>query len=203
MTTKIFAALFTVTYLGATVYLCRGLRLNTKSLCLGAIAVAMTCLLSCILIPLPTGASISCGSWLPLMVLALVYDYRLAIVSGMVCGCLAPLILPGWSLVHWAQLFLEYLVIFSSMGYAGILGYKRRSSIILATSLSIGVRILAQVLSGVIFFGQYAWEGWGAWGYSLVFHLTAKIPEGIFTILVLISLPLSRLSKLATGGQEK
>ncbi len=203
MITKVFAAIFTVLYLGFTVYQCRGLRLNTKSLCLGAIAIAMTCLLSCILIPLPTGASISCGSWLPLMVLALVYDHRLAMVSGIACGCLAPLILPGWSLVHWAQFFLEYLVIFSSMGYAGILGYKSRSSIVLAACLSVCIRVIAQILSGVIFFGQYAWEGWGAWGYCLVFHLTAKIPEAIFTILILISLPLSRLSKLVKGGHDQ
>ncbi len=203
MMTKIAAAVFTVGYLGTSLWLCRKFRFTTKTLCLGAIAVAMTLILGSLYIPLPTGASITCGSWLPLMILALVCDYRLAILSGTICGILAPFVLPGWSLVHWAQFFLEYLVIFSSMGYAGILGYRKKSRMLLAVALAVGLRLIAQILSGVIFFGQYAWEGWGAWGYSLVFHLTAKIPEGILSALVLLALPLERLSKFAKGEIRK
>lgn len=202
MMTNIFAAIFTVCYLGTTLWLCRGLRLTLRAMCMGALSVAMTWLLGTIQITLPTGSGITCGSWVPLMVLALVCDYRLAMVSGMVCGILTPFIIPNWSLVHWAQFFLEYLVIFSSMGYAGVFGFKRRSNIVLAMLLAISLRLVAQVLSGVIFFGQYAWEGWGAWGYSLIFHLSAKIPETILTIVILMALPMEQLSKFAKKGKQ-
>ncbi len=202
MMTATFAVVYTLGYLGTTIWLCRGLRITPKALCLGAMAIAMTLLLGSITIPLPTGCGISCGSWLPLMVLALVYDYRLAMVSGVACGILAPFLLPGWSLVHWAQFFMEYLVVFSSMGYAGVFGFKKRYYVILGMLLAVCLRLVAQVLSGVIFFSQNAWDGWGAWGYSLGFHLSAKIPESIFTGLILMILPLKQLSKFAKGGNN-
>lgn len=201
MITNFLAITFTVGYLGVTAWLCRGFRFTTKSLCYGAIVIAMTLVLSCVYIPLPTGASITMGSWLPLMILALIYDYRLSMLSGLICGMLAPFLLPGWSIVHWAQYFLEYMTIFSCMGYAGVFGHEKKSRIVLGGTLAVVLRIVAQVLSGVIFFGQYAWEGWGAWAYSLTFHLTAKVPEGILSILILLALPIGYLSKIVKKGK--
>ncbi len=198
--TNFLAAAFTVCYLGFVLWHCRAFRFNTRSICYGAIAAAMTMVLACIYLPLPTGASISLCSWLPLMVLALCYDDRLAMIAGLICGMAAPFVLPGWSLVHWAQYFLEYMAIFSCMGFAGIFGHDRKSKIMLGAVLAIVLRFSAQVLSGVIFFGQYAWEGYGAWGYSLLFHLSGKVPEGILTVLVLMALPLDRFRKMLKRG---
>ncbi len=200
MITNIFAAAFTVIYLGISIWLCRKFRFNAKSLALGAIAIAMTCILTCISIPLPTGANMSMGSWVPLMLLAIVYDYRLAIISGFVCGAVSNFLVPGWAVVHWAEFFLEHMVIFSCFGYAGIFGYEKKGKLILAISLAVLLRFTAQVLSGVIFFGQYAWEGWSAWGYSLAIHLSGRIPEGILTGLIIMALPLKRLAEIAKGG---
>ena len=59
---------------------------------------------------------------------------------------------------------------------------------------------IAQVLSGVIFFSQNAWDGWSAWGYSLTYHLSCKIPEGILTLVILMILPLNTLKKAAKGA---
>lgn len=197
---RMIAACFTVFYLGFVLWHCRGYRFHTRDLCYGAIAVSMTMVLSCIYLPLPTGASITFGSWLPLMILALCYDERLAMLSGLICGMAAPFVLPGWSLVHWAQYFLEYMTIFSCMGCAGLFGYQTKGRIVLGAVVAILLRFSAQVLSGVVFFGQYAWEGFGAWAYSLLFHLSGKVPEGILTVLALLSLPLDRLSKTAKRG---
>lgn len=82
----------------------------------------------------------------------------------------------------------------------GILDYKNRVHVVLAVLLSVPLRLIGQILSGVMIFGDYAWEGWGDWGYSIVFHLTAKIPEMILTILILTALPLERLSQFALRG---
>lgn len=155
MITSTVAILFAVGYLLATVWLCRGIRLTARDLCLGGIVCAMTLVLATIRIPLPTGSNITCGSWIPLMLLALLYDYRLSMLSGWVCGILA-----------------------------------------------IFIKFWAHVFSGVIFFSQNAWDGWGAWGYSLTYHISSKIPEGIFSLVILMILPLGALRKAAKGGSR-
>ena len=81
MTSPILVAVFTIVYLAVTVWLCRGLKLNARNLAMGGLACALTLILGSIMIPLPTGASITCGSWIPLMLLAVVCDKRLAFVN--------------------------------------------------------------------------------------------------------------------------
>ena len=88
MISSVITAVFAVAYLLATVILCRGVKLNARALCLGGVICALTLVLATIRIPLPTGSNITCGSWIPLMLLALVYDYRLAMLTGWVCGIL-------------------------------------------------------------------------------------------------------------------
>ena len=73
-----------------------------------------------------TGSAISPGSWIPLMLLALTCDWRLACVTGWVTGILAIFLIPAWAPVHWAQIFVEHLVAFSALGYAGIFGNGKK-----------------------------------------------------------------------------
>ena len=199
MITSAVAILFAVGYLLATVWLCRGIRLTARDLCLGGIVCAMTLVLATIRIPLPTGSNITCGSWIPLMLLAVVCDRRLAFVSGWVCGILAMVLIPAWQPVHWAQIFVEHLVCFSCLGYTGIFGTDKRWKILCGGILAIFIKFWAHVFSGVIFFSQNAWDGWGAWGYSLTYHISSKIPEGIFSLVILMILPLGALRKAAKG----
>ncbi len=49
--------------------------------------------------------------------------------------------------------------------------------------------------SGVIFYSQNAWDGWGAWGYSLAFNLSSRLPEGILSILIVSVLPLTLMRR--------
>lgn len=201
MISPVVVTVFTVCYLAVTLWLCRGLKLNAKSLAMGGLACALTLILSAIKIPLPTGAAITCGSWIPLMLLALVYDSRLAFVSGWVCGILAMVLLPAWQPVHWAQIFVEHLVAFSCLGYAGVFGSDKKWKVLAGGLLAILLRFVGQVLSGVIFFSQNAWDGWGAWGYSLTYHLSSKVPEGIVSLAILMLLPLGALKKAAKGDR--
>ena len=66
--------------------------------------------------------------------------------------------------------------------------------------LAILLRFLGQMLSGVIFFSQNAWDGWGAWAYSLTYHLTSKVPEGIATGAILLALPVTLFKKMGKAG---
>lgn len=202
MISLLIVTAFTVCYLAATIYLCRGLTLDAKKLALGGLTCALTLLLASIMIPLPTGAAITCGSWIPLMLLALVYDYRLSFAAGWLCGVLSMMLIPAWQPVHWAQIFVEHLVCFSCLGYTGIFGSDKRWKVLCGGVLAIFLRFWAHVFSGVIFFSQNAWDGWGAWGYSLAYHLSSKLPEGILSLVILMLLPLGTLRRAAKGGSS-
>ena len=193
-------AVFAVVYLLATVGLCRGVKLDARALCLGGVVCALTLVLASIRVPLPTGSNITCGSWIPLMLLALVYDYRLSILTGWVCGLLAMILIPGWQAVHWAQIFVQQLVCFSCLGYAGIFGSEKRQKALCGMVLAVFLRCCGHVLSGVIFYSQNAWDGWGAWGYSLAYNLSSRLPEGILSIVIVSLLPLKLLRRSALKG---
>ena len=201
MTALVITAVFAVVYLAVTVWLCRGLRLNARALCLGGVLCALTLVLATIRIPLPTGSNITCGSWIPLMLAALVYDYRLSMVTGWVCGILAMILIPGWEAVHWAQIFVQQLVCFSCLGYAGVFGGDKRWKAVCGMALAVAIRCAGHVLSGVIFYSQNAWDGWGAWGYSLAYN-SSRLVEGILSILIVSLLPLKlmRRSMRKEGG---
>ena len=193
-------AVFAVVYLLATLGLCRGVKLDARALCLGGVVCALTLVLASIRVPLPTGSNITCGSWIPLMLLALAYDYRLSILAGWVCGLLAMILIPGWQAVHWAQIFVQQLVCFSCLGYAGIFGSEKRQKALCGMVLAVFLRCCGHVLSGVIFYSQNAWDGWGAWGYSLAYNLSSRLPEGILSIVIVSLLPLKLLRRSALKG---
>ena len=203
MISPIITAVFAIGYLLITVWLCRGIKLNARALCLGGVICALTLVLASIRIPLPTGSNITCGSWIPLMLLALVYDCRLAMVTGWVCGILAMILIPGWQAVHWAQIFVQQLVCFSCLGYAGVFGTDKRWKMLCGMVVAVFIRCCGHVLSGVIFYSQNAWDGWGAWGYSLAYNLSSRLPEGVLSILIISLLPvgLMRRTLLSKGGK--
>ena len=195
MTAPVITAVFTIGYLGVTAWLCRGLKLDAKALSLGGLTCALTLVLAAVMIPLPTGAMITCGSWIPLILLAVIYDYRLAFLSGWITGVLVMILIPAWQPVHWTQIFVEHLVCFSCLGYAGIFGSHKRGHVLAGMMLATFLKFWGHVLSGVIFFSQNAWDGWGAWGYSLTYHLSSKIPEGVLTMVIVSLLPLTMMKK--------
>ena len=193
MTSSVITAVFVCLYFGVTIWLVRGVRLDVRAVCSAAVICALTIVLAAIRIPLPTGSNITCGSWVPLMILALVVDARLAIVAGWVCGILVMFLLPGWEAIHWAQIFVQQLVCFSCLGWAGLFGSDRKWKVLCGASAAVLIRITAHVLSGVVFYSQNAWDGWGAWGYSLAYNLSSRLPEGILTVLIVTLLPLHHL----------
>ena len=202
MISPVIVTIFTLGYLAVTIRLCKGLKLGARELALSGVVCALTLVLESIYIPQPTGSVITCGSWIPLMLLALVYDHRLSFLCGWVCGILSILLLPAWQPVHWAQIFVEHMVCFSCLGYAGIFGSGKRWQVLLGSLLAIFLKFWGHVFSGVIFFSENAWDGWGAWGYSLTYHLSSKVPEGIITIAILLILPLTALKKAAGGARK-
>ena len=134
--TELIAGIFTVAVLGTTIWLCRGLRLTSRDICLAGLMSAATLVLRCFLITLPNGSHISLGAMLPILLLSLIHRPQVAFCAGWVTGVLAMLLLPEWQPVHWAQPFVEQLICFSALGYAGIFGTDRRWKIVAGTPLA-------------------------------------------------------------------
>ena len=97
---------------------------------------------------------------------------------------------------------LEARYLVSCLGYAGVFGSDKRWKAICGMALAVAIRCFGHVISGVIFYSQNAWDGWGAWGYSLAYNLSSRLPEGILSILIVSLLPLAfmRRSMMKEGG---
>lgn len=191
----IIAGIFTVSYMGFSIYKCRGLKLNIKNMVLCGLVCALTVLLSCIYITLPTGGSFTLGSCVPIIIMALIIDYRLAIVSGWVSGILCLILVPVWQPVHWAQIFVEHLVCFSCLGYAGVFGIKSRWRVLAGTVVALLIKLAGHIMSGVVFFATNAWDGWGSWAYSVAYNGSLWAPELIITLVIVAVLPLKVLKR--------
>lgn len=195
MNTTILTIVFSLIYYTISILFLRGIRFTTKDLCVCGIIIALTVILDSIYIPLPTGATVSLCASLPLMLMALLWDKRLALISGWVCGVLVMFLVPGWQLVHWGQFFVEHMVCFSCLGYAGIFGNQSRWRITCGLLVAILIKLTGHVLSGALFFSQNAWDGWGAWGYSLAYNISGTVPISLICVAIILVLPLKTIQR--------
>lgn len=195
MITALLTGVFVILYYGYSIYLLRGTRFETRDLAVCGLIAALTVILEVFRLPLPTGATVPLLSPVPILLMSLLYDRRKAIMTGFVVGILVILFVPGWAPVHWAQLFVEHLVCFSCYGYASSFGTENRLQVTCGLILTYILSIYGHTMSGVIFFSQNAWSGWGAWGYSIVYNFTEYIPLFIICTVVVLLMPLKQLRK--------
>ncbi|HOO28096.1 MAG TPA: energy-coupled thiamine transporter ThiT, partial [Lachnospiraceae bacterium] len=47
-------------------------------------------------------------------------------------------------------------------------------------------RFIFATISGVVFFGEYAWEGWNPLAYSAVYNAIYIFTEGAITVIILM-----------------
>lgn len=160
-----------------------------KILSEGALCVALSLALSFIkLFALPQGGSVSLGM-LPIFIFAIRRGGAAGISAGLATGILK-LFLGGY-VVHPLQALLDYPVANALLGTAGFLKTNRYFGVAVATLLNLS----ASVLSGVIFFSQYAPEGMNVWLYSILYNASVVIPESIICIAMLYFI-MPRLDKI-------
>ena len=153
---------------------------KTRKLTETALLIALGTILSLIQFPGPwvNGGSITLCAMLPICLYAAVFGLRQGLLAGLALGILQ--LFQDLYVVHWAQLVLDYFIAFACYGLAGLFPKKLPLGLAVA-ALS---RMLCSVLSGVIFFAEYA-EGWSSvWAYSIVYNGSYMIPELILCILV-------------------
>jgi thiamine transporter len=104
---------------------------------------------------------------------------------------------------HPVQFLLDYPIAFGFLGLAGIaksdnngVSAKSYLLVVIGVLISISGRFVAHLLSGVIFFAEYAGD-LNPWVYSAAYQASYLVPEFIISsiILVLLYKPLSKIKK--------
>ena len=164
---------------------------DTKALAASAVLVALAIALNQIVIfRMPQGGSVTAFSMLPIVICAYIFGVRRGLMAGMCVGLIDLIFNPY--VIHPIQMLLDYPLAYGALAFAGLMRTKKFG---LMSGYVVGLlgRYLCAVLSGVIFFGEYAQEGFNALTWSIYYNITYLGVEGVFTLIVL-SIPSVRKS---------
>lgn len=159
------------------------------------IAIGLAFVLSMIKVyHLPAGGSITAGSMIPILLLALRRGYKLGLIAAVLYGIIQ--VIEGAYIVHPAQALLDYPLAFGALGLAGFFASRAKENYgsvyaLLGATVGIAGRFLCHFLSGVIFFSTYAPEGMNPYVYSAVYNGSYILGELVIS-LVLIYLLINR-----------
>lgn len=162
----------------------KGSKLTVKQLAFCAMAIALGTVLSNLkLFHFPTGGSITLLSMLIICLPGYFFGLGAGLLSGVAYGILQLLIDPY--VLFPMQLVVDYFLAFGALGLSGLF-CNAKYGLLKGYIAAILGRYVFAVLSGWIFFGSYAWEGWGALPYSLVYNAIYIFAEAILTVIILL-----------------
>lgn len=142
----------------------------------------------------PQGGGITLFSMLPTMLLTILYDRCAGVTGGMIFGLLK--LLNGIYIVHPAQFILDYLLSTMALGLAGEFGRERKKDIVKGCLFATSLSVLVNIISGVVFFGQYAPEGMNVVVYSSIYNISSAGVEGVLATIIIALLPINRFKKV-------
>lgn len=186
----------------------KGKKADVRGLVLSAIFVALYMVLDTLsLYRMPSGGSVTPFSMLVIIVATYVMGTRRGLMTGMVAGLLDLLINPY--VIHPVQLLLDYPLAVGSLAFCGLVFWDKLAGtpaaedaktqkpslrekvfgtplvLIPGTILGCLGRYLCTFLSGAIFFGEYAAEGFSAVTWSLYYNGLYIGIELVLTIALL------------------
>ena len=98
------------------------------------------------------------------------------------------------------QLVVDYILAFGALGLSGLF-VNAKNGLIKGYLAGVVGRYVFAVISGWIFFGAYAWEGWDPLPYSLAYNAIYIFAEAAITVAILCIPPvkdaLARVKKMA------
>jgi thiamine transporter len=150
--------------------------INTQVLAEVAISVALAYVLNLVIIyHLPQGGSVTLGSMVPILLLALRRGPTVGIFSGVVFGFLQMLFGGYWFTL--IQVLLDYPIAFACLGIAGFF----RKQPLIGVTISLLGRLFMHVISGVVFFAEFAPPNQSPVIYSLIYNASYMVPELIIS----------------------
>ncbi|WP_270658032.1 energy-coupled thiamine transporter ThiT [Eubacterium callanderi] len=174
-------------------------QISTRHLTFCAAAIALAVVTSNIKIfHLPTGGSVTLFSMLFITLTGYWYGPKTGVLAAIAYGILQMVIDPY--ILYPLQVLVDYVLAFGALGLSGFFS-QSKNGLIKGYLAGICGRYVFAVLSGWLFFGSMAWEGWGALPYSMVYNAVYIFSEGALTMILLavpsVSKGLARVRRIA------
>jgi len=164
-----------------------------------ALAIALAAVLNTLKIwRMPQGGTVS-FVMLPIIILALRRGLWVGLATGALYGVLDFFVDP-FPPVHWIQPLLDYPVAYACVGLAGIVAWMWRSQqgngpvaqlpwLVVAVVIGSVARYAVHVVSGVVFFAEYAPPGQPVLVYSAVYNTYVLLSGGLALAAATVVLP--------------
>lgn len=167
------------------------IKLDSKTMARIGLALALATILDFIkVIDLPNGiGSINLGSVVPIIVIALFYGAEIGMLTGLLFGLINLIISPY--IVHPLQVLFDYPLPYMAVGLAGY--FKNRK--LIGASVGMFFKFIFHFISGFLFFGQFAPDGWSPALYSFVANASYVGSNLIIVIVLLLILPIDTVFK--------
>jgi thiamine transporter len=186
----IWTAIIILLMLGAFVVSRRNsVRLQTTQLVFCAMAIALAAVTSMLKIyHFPFGGSITLFSMLFITAVGYWYGTGIGVMTGVAYGFIQLMIDP--QIYFPLQVIVDYVLAFGALGLSGIFA-KSKNGLVKGYLVGVLGRYFFAVISGALFFGEYAWDGWAPIPYSLAYN-GAYIGAEMALTLVVLAIPAVR-----------
>jgi thiamine transporter len=142
-----------------------------------SIFIALSTALSFItFVVFPQGGSVTAGSMVPMLWLALRRGPKIGIFAGVVYGLVQLAVMP--QIYYPVQILLDYPLAFGCLGLAGFFKKYTLAGVIVAVT----GRFVMHLISGAVFFAEFAPAGMNPWIYSVIYNGSYMLPELVISV---------------------
>ncbi len=212
--TSLFALLGLALLLGAFMVINK-VNFSTKLITKISIMLALATVLKMFkLYSLPSGGSVTMGSMVPILLMAILYGPEVGFVTGFIFGIITLILEPY--ILNPVQVLFDYPLAFMALGLAG---YVKRSNLInsalikltnsnvsdnkidtleniIAAIVGIFGRFICAFISGIVFFASDAPNGTSPVLYSIIYNGSYLGLDAIICVAILIMLPLKQIKRV-------
>jgi thiamine transporter len=158
------------------------------------VAVAVVLSLFALLPHLPWGGSVTPAATLPIIVVSLRHGVKWGVAAALAFSLTQLLLgfsnvvaVPAQTLGSMVLCaLLDYVLAYTVLGLAGSIArrFARRAAGLAVAILATGLgRYLCSVVSGIVLWGAYAWEGWSVAPYSLAYNAIWCWPDVVIALI--------------------
>lgn len=164
---------------------------KTQRLVTTAIMLALASVLSMVkVLQMPLGGSITLLSMLPIVLLSIKYGVRWGLFSAFAYA-LVQFAMDVSKISSWGyttqmligSIIFDYLLAFTILGVAGIFRNKGLVGFEIGIGLALFGRFVCHFISGSIFLGTFAGEGWNIYAWSFAYNGLFMLPEMVITMI--------------------
>ena len=178
-------------------------RFSVKRLAFSAISIALALVTSFFeLIPMPLGGSVKPFTMFFVTFAGYLYGPRTGLMASFAYALLNAVTDPDLYIVSIPQMLCDYVFSYGIMGISGFFNHQK-FGMIKGYLAGVAGRFFFAFLSGLIFFAEYAPQGWNPALYSFAYNGAYIGLEALITVIVLLIPPVhNALNRVKTYAYE-